>query len=181
MMENWSLLTRRLVALGLLAVSLLGIDTLLLAPWRDQRTAYQAQAAADRALTVRYLDALARLRARVDAIGQLRDNDNLKAAFLGPVAATQLQDMVKRAAADEGVDISSLQILPVRQDGNVRHQGLAVVLEAPFEKLVRMIFALENQQPLVRLSGLELERAGRGSTAMKIAFTAEGLVAEAKP
>jgi hypothetical protein len=185
MIETWSPLARRACALGLLAVAVLTLDSALLAPWREQRAAYQAEIETGRTRLLRYRAGLADLQAEIAAIARLRDEPALQAAFLGAgtdgVAAAQLQELIKVAAAAQSLQIDSLQILPVRPADGVRRPGLAVALAGSFPALIALIEDLESRQPLIRLASLEVQSQGDPAAPLSVTFTAEGLLPGTTP
>lgn len=183
MIDSWSPFSRRSAALGLLAVAVLTLDSVIFLPWRDQRAAYQQQTETDRSAILRYREGLAKLEAEVAMIKQLRDDPDLQAAMLENEdnAASTMQALIKQAATSKKIDISSLQVLPARKADGLGRQGLAVSLEAPFDRLVALIQAIESQQPMIRLVKLELASKRGDEGLLKVAFTAEGLVPEATP
>jgi hypothetical protein len=181
MIDQLSPRARRFLALGLLAVLGLALDTAVLAPWRAQRAALSQQIASDRAAIQRYRTALATLDAEVKAIQALRESP-LRAAFLGGASGalptTELQELIKSAAEQERIAIDSLQILPGREVAGIGRQGLAIAFEARFPAVLRLIHAIEGTTPLVRLARLELQSAAAEDGVLSVALTAEGLVSD---
>jgi general secretion pathway protein M len=77
------------------------------------------------------------------------------------LAAAQVQDRLKAAAAEAGATLSSVQVLPSVDDGPFRRIVLKAELEAPLPALQRLLHTLEGDRPPMVLDTLSLRPAQR--------------------
>ncbi len=75
------------------------------------------------------------------------------------IRAAALQARVNTVAADEGIRLSSVTVLPPRADDELRLVGIEVQLQASLKQLQGLLFTLEAQQPPLFVGMLQIGRA----------------------
>jgi len=150
----------QVLALAILAMAVLSVWVLIVSPardWYDDR----AESIERRHAMARRMAALAEtlpaLRRDAELSGGAKDGgpDRLAPPPLLPgasdaLAAASLQQRIEELAGAAGVRISTQEILPARQDGDMRAIAVRLGVTAPFSSLVALLSALTRSDvPLV--------------------------------
>lgn len=75
------------------------------------------------------------------------------------IRAAALQARVNAVAADEGIRLSSVTVLPPRVDDALRLVGIEIQLQTGLKQLQGLLFTLEAQQPPLFVGMLQITRA----------------------
>jgi Tfp pilus assembly protein PilO len=150
----------RLLAIGLLVIVLGGLWLGAVRPLLDARAAQVGELDRLREQIRRYR-AIAAERPGLET----RREEQLQAeaalrAYLPPgtvgVAGAMLQRIVKSAAEKAGATLQSTQVKPVKQDATFRRIEVRAQMSGTVEQLRAVLQALEGNQPLIFVDGLEL-------------------------
>jgi len=168
-LDNFSPLGRRLIALGLLAVLLLGGVTLVMMPlgaWMAESSANLA----DLRFRRDQLDAIAARPAPPPAPTALEAQ--LIAAPSSDAALARLQADLQSAATTAGIEF---QLTPAPSAADASLVAVVVNASAPEEKLLQFLSQVEQAQPLVRFRSWRLGSPQPGES--KVAFSGEAVAA----
>jgi general secretion pathway protein M len=163
----------RLLALGLVLVTLGGLYFLAAAPLLDLYVERRAQLEDSRMLLPRLraaAAALPELRARV---AELRAAAHTRKVTLDgasdAIASANLQSRIEGFAASVGAAIGSTESLPPETRDGYRRIGLRFALNGPYETLVKLLAKLEAATPPLVVDNLQvhgvLRRPGLPSSA----------------
>lgn len=72
------------------------------------------------------------------------------------LAAAELQEQAKRILDDNGGKLSSIQILPHKDDGAYRQVSVSLQFTAPLGAVKAMLYALESSRPYLFLDNLQI-------------------------
>ena len=163
-------LRQRILALGLLAlVGLLVVFWLVLPLW--QAASLHAERVAVLRRQVLTMQGLVEARPRFEAgIAALSANDEVRNLTLvagsGAVAGAQLQGHLTQILSEASAVVTSTQLLPEAREGALTRVSLQVNAEADMRALVRVLHAIGNARPLLRIERLVV-RDPDGVFAMK--------------
>lgn len=125
---------------------------------------------AERADTLKARQALAQRMATLaatfpelerQAAGMRADSAEPDALLTGAtdaIAAASLQERMQALSSQAGVPLSSVEILPVAQVGQVRRIGLRVAAGAEMDKIVHLLASIEDARPRMLIGELDLQR-----------------------
>ena len=160
MLQPGSLLSRTL-ALGLLALALLGGFRLVVAPLMAAFQDNAARIEDAEILLQRYLALAEQRQAMSNRLAEQQELAASAAGYLeGPsdaLAAAQLQDRVKSVIEGTGGELRSTQILPavaVEGDAGIRRAALQVQFAVTIEGLAETLYELESGQPYLLIEQL---------------------------
>lgn len=168
-LDSFSPLGRRLIALGLLAVLLLGMATLVLMPLWARMTESSANLA-DLRFRHDQLSAIAARPAPPPTPSALAAE--MIAALDEGAARAQLQTALQSAAATAGIEA---QLTPAPSVTDASLVAVAVNASAPEEKLLQFLGQIEQAQPLVRFRSWRLGAPPPGEN--KVSFSGEAVAA----
>ena len=150
----------QVLALAILAIVLLSVWVLTVAPARDwyenRAESIERQHAMARRMAA-LVETLPDLRREVERSGTGSESDPnwlppplLLSGASDALAAASLQQRIEELAGAAGVRVSTQEILPVRQDGEMRVITVRLAVTAPFSSLVALLSALIHSEiPLV--------------------------------
>lgn len=99
----------------------------------------------------RYERELAELRAEIaDRRGRLLPGDR------PPLAASELQKLIKATAQDSGVEVRSERILPTVERGGYTEVPVEVTLSGPIRAITALLYRLEGSPVLLTLADVKL-------------------------
>lgn len=168
---------RRLLAVALLLVLVLGVWSLVIAPLREYVAGTETDITRLQAALARGAASdqeLAPLQAEVAALKQ--HHDDIGGFIQGTnesIAAAQLQTRVVAAAEAAGGELQSVQTLPLRDDGRYRRITVQAEMTTTLPIVQRIVYALEATTPYLffdkleinsRLSTLDAAHAGQNPT-----------------
>ena len=73
------------------------------------------------------------------------------------LAGAKLQNSLKESVEMNGGALTSMQLLPVRDEEGFQRISIAVTLTATIESLQKLIYAIEEQKPYLFIENLELQ------------------------
>jgi len=159
-------LDQRHVALGILAVLVLGLLSITLLPIWLVNATYQSRIdTAHRQLARLEIEASAdeRLRPKLENLRrmQLRDGHYLK-GDTDAVAAAELQKLVKGIASRNGMQLMSTQILPAGRESDFVRVTLRVRMRGTFAGTMASVHAFESNPTFLFLDRLSISHGGGG-------------------
>ncbi len=150
----------RLTAVGLLFAVLIGIywfiDGVLIAKYRFYQTNIE-----ELQTRLQIFDNMLATRDELTAkIQQVRQDQSFKTHLLQQVsptlAATDLQQRVKRVVESSGGELVSTQILPVTEEGGFSRVAINISLTGDMEVIQKMLYDLESKTPLLFVNNLQV-------------------------
>jgi general secretion pathway protein M len=156
----------RIAALAVLALLLGLLHAGLIAPYLDYAGALDERVAIKSAL-------LDRMRAMSDAPQPAAESaaapDALLARLLLPdisdaQAIAQMQDRLKHLAADHGIELQNIQVLPRAETSSLARLGVRLRGSADMAALERFLHAVEGAEPTLLIDNLRIQsRLARGT------------------
>jgi general secretion pathway protein M len=73
------------------------------------------------------------------------------------LVGAKLQNSLKESVETSGGSLTSMQLLPVRDEEGFQRVSIAVTLTATIESLQKLIYAIEEQKPYLFIENLELQ------------------------
>jgi general secretion pathway protein M len=149
---------QRMLALALLALTLLVAASLIALPawWLHRR--YDDSLAEMQAKLVRYLRVAGMrddLQAQLQLLrGELASSNHYLKSSSPPLAAAEVQELVKGIIEAQGGKLNSLQVLPPKEEGRWRQIPVNVQLTATLGSLKNMLYALESARPYLFIDNL---------------------------
>lgn len=155
----------RILALGLALVALATVYLVVAAPLLDLYANRQLQIESRRALLLK-LNAVAaelpNLRARLAALRGTTDTSKVTLEGASDaIASAGMQGNIEKLAAATGETIGSAEGLPAKEAGEYRRIGLRLVLNGPYESLVRLLARLETATPPLIIDNLQIHTLQR--------------------
>ena len=151
---------RLLVVAGLLAVATLG-HAYVVTPLAERHRQLQELIAARQDLVARQQRLLTRQERYAREREELQTEIAQRRARLlpgdkAPLAASELQKLLKGTAQDTGVEVRSERILPTTERGGYLEVPIEVTLSGPVRAIVSLVYRLEAAPVLLTLSDLKL-------------------------
>lgn len=97
------------------------------------------------------------LEAEVRASGQVGASDAYLAGETDGLAAAALQSRVASLMSASGAVLNSIQVLPAREEAGLRRVTLRVQMSAAIEPLVKILYALETEKPVLFVDNLDIQ------------------------
>ncbi len=157
MLPHW---ISRLAAIGLLVAVLVAVYAFTVAPLvagygETERAISQAADLLDRYRRVAASRNL--LQARLDELAGRQSESGI---YLGggtdALAGAELQERVNKTVEANGGRLRSVQILPVKTDGDFRRVGVRVQMNATVAQLASVLYALEAGRTFLFVDNLEV-------------------------
>ena len=154
-----------MLALGMALVALAAAYLLIAAPLLDLYADRAVQIETRRALLLK-LDAVAaelpKLRARLAALRGAADTSKVTLEGASDaIASAGMQGNIEKLAAATGETIGSAEGLPAKEEGGYRRIGLRLVLNGPYESLVKLLGRLEIATPPLVIDNLQIHSMQR--------------------
>lgn len=150
----------RLLALALALFALAGIYVIVAAPLLDLYAERQAELADKRMLLPRLSAAeaeLPALRARLTQLGAAaRARKVTLDGGTDAIASANLQGRIEELASSAGATIGSTESLPVETRAGFRRIGLRLVLNGPYETMVKLLAEIEQANPPLIVDNLQI-------------------------
>jgi hypothetical protein len=83
--------------------------------------------------------------------------DQLLTGGSAQLVGAKLQNSLKESVETNGGALTSMQLLPVRDEEGFQRVSIAVTLTATIESLQKIIYAIEEQNPYLFIENLELQ------------------------
>jgi Tfp pilus assembly protein PilO len=158
---------RLLVLAGVVAVGVLGYSYVI-EPLAERREGVQTQIAAREARLQgqqrlierreRYAQELEELRGEVE-----RRRGRLLPGDKAPLAASELQNLVKKTAQDTGVEVRSERVLPTNERGGYTEVPVEVTLSGPIRAIASFLHRLEAVPVLVAVQDVKVRVVSVGA------------------
>jgi len=151
----------RIAALGVLALLLGLLDAGLVAPYLDYLGTLDERVATKAAL-------LDRMRALTEAPPPATAPEGALTRLLLPdisdaQAVGQMQDRLKHLAADSGVELQGIQVLPRSETPGLARLAVRLRASADMAALERFLHEVESAEPVLLVDNLRIQtRLGRG-------------------
>lgn len=150
----------RLVALLLMAAVVLAFFMLIVEPLRSAYATADAAIAEARETLLRY-ERIASLRASLEQqVADLARAGGTANSYLGgetdALAAAALQRRVASLFASSGGGVSSVQVLPTREEAGLRRVAIRLQFSSTIEPLVRILHELEVGRPALFIDNLDI-------------------------
>jgi Tfp pilus assembly protein PilO len=157
-----------LVLAGLLGIGVAGY-VYVAEPLIDRHAATRELVIARRGLLVRQERLVARSKAYGRELGGLRAEiaqrqGRLLAGDKAPVAASELQKLVKTTAQEAGIEVRSERILASVDRGGYAEVPIEVTLSGPIRGLTTFLHRLEEAPVLLALTDLKVRAPATGAT-----------------
>ena len=158
--ERFSPEHQRMVALGLLLLTLVGVymlvDRLIVDRYRYYRT--NVEQLTDR---LQRLNGMLATRQTLESQIQQINQDNAVDAFYmrsasPTLAATELQQLVRDTVEGKGGNLVSTQILPVKTEGKFSKVAIKVQMTGNTQALQQVLYELESARPLLFVGNLQI-------------------------
>jgi general secretion pathway protein M len=150
----------RLLALGLVLITLGGLYLMAVAPLLDFYAERQARLEDGRMLLPRLQRTTAELPALRARVALLRAAARTRKVTLAgasdAIASANLQSRIDSLAGSVGAVIGSTESLPATTSDGYRRIGLRVELSGPYETLVRLLAKLEQATPPLIIDNLQI-------------------------
>ena len=160
MMTSLSLRSRRVVAVGLLAVVLLALYSFVVGPLLTGYAESRRQVAESRAALARYEEigrAIPGLEKQLDALHQ---RGATAAGYLDgqneTLVAAALQERLKTAVVQTGGHLSSTQVLASAEKGQTRRVVVRGQMQMNIASLQRVLYTLESGAPYLFIDNLDV-------------------------
>jgi general secretion pathway protein M len=155
-------LIRRVAALGILLGLVLGFWVLLPQQLIDAFLAHRDSIAHSQELLARY-QRIEASRANLDSdLKQLQDTEETEGRLLTgastQLAGAELQTKLKALIKSNHASLTSMQVLPVRDEHEFKRVSISVTLSARLKTLVPILFSIETQHPYLFIEDLELRK-----------------------
>jgi Tfp pilus assembly protein PilO len=159
---------RLLIAAGLIGLGVVGY-LYVVEPLVERHAATQELIQARTALLARQRRLVARTERNARELEALRaEIDRRRARLLPgdkvPVAASELQRLVKATALDTGIEIRSERILQALERGGYTEVPVEVTLSGPVRALTALLYRLEAAPVLLTLTDLKIRAPATGAT-----------------
>lgn len=152
---------RRLVIVAVAVVALALSYVKLVEPWLEEQREVQVRLQAAGELLARrqrlvdrrprYLEEVEALRAELT-----RRRERLLPTERAPLAASELQKLVKTTAQDTGVEVRSERVLPTTERNGYTEVPVEVTLAGPIRALVSFLHRIEGAPVLLSVQDLKL-------------------------
>ena len=158
---------RRLLLLAALIGILVAGYVYVVEPLMEKHAAIRELVAAREALLARQERLVARSDAYAQELGTLRAEisrrrGRLLAGDKAPIAASELQKLVKTTAQEVGIDVRSERILASVERGGYAEVPVEMTLSGPIRGLTAFLHRLEEASILVALTDLKVRATGAG-------------------
>lgn len=155
-----SLPVRRIAAIGLLLVAVLGAIVLIVEPLVDAFTSASDAIAQQRLAIARFEALTARLPQLEAEHKTLERNVAAEGGFLqgsnDALRAAELQNRIKNIVEAHGGQLLSTQILPGRDENGFRRVAAQVVLSVTTESLTAILYDCEDREPFLFVDSFEI-------------------------
>lgn len=173
MIGRLSPLLGRTMALALTACVILAAWISVVEPIRSKHREYENSALRSRELIERFNRVGAtrnRLQAQVTELNRrARSSGGFLKGASPTLVAANLQNRLKRIVSETGATIRSSQILPVREEGDLKRIALRIQLVADVAALQKILYGLETGDPYLFMDDVNIraqrKRRRRGKTA----------------
>jgi general secretion pathway protein M len=91
-----------------------------------------------------------------------KTEDRLLTGGSAQLVGAKLQNSLKEVIESNGSALTSMQILPAREEEGFKRVSISVSLTATIESLQQILYAIENRNPYLFIENLEV-RTNRGS------------------
>ena len=140
-----------LSALAVLLGVLLILTLALVLPWQERMSIYDEEIERrNRQLSgyLRVIGTLPSLQARLDSARANREQDAFYIAATDPsLGGIALQRRIEELVAASGGSLTSIQILPLQDEGSVTRIGVRLRFMGPTEALQKLLYGIESNQP----------------------------------
>ena len=160
MMASLSLRSRRIVAVGLLALVLLALYSFAAAPLLASYADSRRQAAESRAALARYEEVGGEIPALKKQLDALHQRGATAAGYLDgqneTLVAAALQERLKSAVVQTGGRLNSTQVLAGTEKGQTRRVVVRGQMQMTIASLQRVLYTLESGSPYLFIDNLDV-------------------------
>jgi len=155
-----------MLALGILALTLLAFYYLIVSPLEDAYAANADSLQERMRISARYeslVEQLPELR-QADKVWRERSGGELLLAGTSDaLAEANLQTMLKQVVEDAGAKLTSTEFLPVKPEDNFRRIGIRIVFSGDLKLLTGVLHGIETARPRLFAGDFDVHTGG-GST-----------------
>ena len=185
----------RVLALGLLALALIIVGVLLIAPLVAQHRRYDDRLAELEERLQRYLNAAQTQSVTRDALNRVKRQGAAARYYLRSddetLASAELQEHIKRVVDRSGGQLASTQVLASQRAEHANVASVRVTLRGDSEALQKVLYGLETGRPMLLLDNVSIRRSGRAfvrrgkqtapTVPLQISFEASGYMRRRAP
>ncbi len=158
---------RCLSALALLLAVVLILTLALVLPWQERMSIYDGEIEQrNRQLSgyLRVIDTLPDLQARLDSARSNRDQDAFYLAATDPsLGGIALQRRIEGLVTASEGNLTSIQILPLQDEGSVTRIGVRLRFTGPTEALQKLLYGIESNQPALFIGTVNIRSLKRNT------------------
>lgn len=185
----------RVLALGVLALALIIVGMLLLAPLIAQHRRYDDRLADLGERLQRYLNVVQTQSVTQDALDRIRRQSAATRYYLRSddesLASAELQEHIKRVIDRSGGQLASTQVLASQRAEHANVATVRVTMRGDAEALQKALYGLETGRPMLFLDNVSIRRSGRAfvrlgrqtvpTVPLQISFDASGYMRRREP